>query len=85
MTRQEIAAKLAAAIAEEPRIFMAKPADSLVDSDRLGEDVGIDSVGRLYLVMAVEELFDLDVGDAEEVAEHFRTWGELLDWIEGAR
>lgn len=82
MTRSEIDQKLKAAVADEPRIFIAKGLDAVGEGDRLREDVGLDSVGLLYLVLAVEDAFDLEVGDAEEVAEHFTTWGELLAFVE---
>lgn len=82
MSRQTIETQLKEAIAREPRIFVVKDLQAVTEADRLREDVGLDSVGLLYLVLAVEEQFDLDIDDAEEVAEHFRTWGDLLTFIE---
>jgi acyl carrier protein len=82
MTRQDIHARLIAAIKDEPRIFLTKDATLLTDADRLGEDAGFDSVGLLYLVMALEDLFDLDINDAEAIAEHFGTWGDVLSFVE---
>ena len=82
MTRQDIHDRLTAAIQDEPRIFLTKAAQSLSEGDRLAEDAGFDSVGLLYLVLALEDAFDLEVDDAEEVAEHFKTWGELLSFVE---
>jgi acyl carrier protein len=70
------------AIVNEPRIFIAKAAETLGDGDRLAEDAGFDSVGLLYLVMALEDCFGLEIDDAEAVSENFRTWGELLDYVE---
>ena len=84
MTRQEIQTKLVEAIQAEPRIFLAKDATALSEGDRLGEDAGFDSVGLLYLVMALEDAFDLAIDDAEAVSEHFRTWGDLLNYVEAA-
>ena len=84
ITRQAIHDKLVAAIQAEPRIFISKDAGSLQDADRLGEDAGFDSVGLLYLVMALEDAFDLAIDDAEAVSEHFRTWGDLLNYVEAA-
>jgi acyl carrier protein len=80
--RDELAGKLMGAIEAEPRIFLAKSIREAQDAHRLREDLGLDSVGLLYLVLAIEDAFDLAVDDAEEVAEHFRTWGDLLDFIE---
>jgi acyl carrier protein len=82
MSRQDIHTKLIAAIQAEPRIFLAKDAQTLADADRLGEDAGFDSVGLLYLVMALEDSFDLEIDDAEAIAERFRTWGDVLDFVE---
>jgi acyl carrier protein len=82
MTRQDIHDRLVAAIQAEPRIFLTKDAGLLSDADRLGEDAGFDSVGLLYLVMAIEDLFDVAVDDAEAIAEHFGTWGDVLSFVE---
>lgn len=81
ITRQAIHDKLVAAIQAEPRIFIAKDAPALQDADRLGEDAGFDSVGLLYLVMAIEDGFDVAIDDAEAIAERFRTWGDVLDFV----
>ena len=80
--RADIRARLIAAIAAEPRIYVAHDLASAADGVRLGADLGIDSVGMLYIVMAMEDTFDLAVEDAEEVAEIVETWGGLLDYIE---
>lgn len=80
---QDIERKLKDAIARESRIFVVKDLGTVQPTDRLRDDVGLDSVGLLYLVLAVEEAFDLAIDDAEEVAEHFQTWGDLLAFIEG--
>jgi acyl carrier protein len=83
MDRQALVDRLKTAIREEPRIFVGKALDLVQPEDRLREDVGMDSVGLLYLVMAVEEAFDLEVEDAEDLVEHFTTWGDLITYIEG--
>jgi acyl carrier protein len=85
MSRDEIRTALVGAIKAEPRIFMQKDAEALQDGDRLAEDAGFDSVGLLYLVMAIEDAFDVDVDDAEALTEHFRTWGDVLSYVESAR
>ena len=82
MSREENERRLKEAIARESRIFVVKDLESVQEADRLREDVGLDSIGLLYLVLAVEEAFELTVDDAEEVAEHFQTWGDLLSFIE---
>jgi acyl carrier protein len=85
MTRTEIQDALVGAIRAEKRIFLQKDAVALKESDRLAEDAGFDSVGLLYLVMAIEDAFDVEVDDAEAIAEHFRTWGDVLSYVEQAK
>jgi acyl carrier protein len=82
MSRAELEQRLVAAIAAEPKIFMTRAAAA--DADRLGADLGLDSVGLLYLVMALEDAFDLEIDDAEGLAERFATWGQVLDFLETA-
>ena len=50
------------------------------ESARLVEDLGLNSVGVLYAVVAIEESFDFefeDVGFGD-----FRTYGTVVDYIE---
>ena len=79
MTRQEIKEKL------EDIIVMAMPdaaevvRGSTEESD-LNTDLGLNSVGILYLVIAIEEFFSIvfenvNVGD-------FKTVGDVVDYIE---
>jgi acyl carrier protein len=82
MTADELRDKLVSAIRNEPRIFLAKDLAGAMAGDRLREDLGLDSVGLLYLVLAIEDAFDVEVDDAEQLAECFSTWGELLRFIE---
>ncbi len=64
---------------------MATPAgdidlDVLSESSRLVDDIGLSSVGVLYIVIAIEEFFDIrfdDVGFAD-----FKTIGDVIDYIE---
>lgn len=80
--RDERRGRLVAAVKAEPRIFMTRDLALAADGDRLGADLGLDSVGLLYLVMAIEEAFDAEVDDAEDLAERFATWGQVLDYVE---
>ncbi|MDB5095635.1 MAG: hypothetical protein JWM80_56 [Cyanobacteria bacterium RYN_339] len=80
--REELAGRLVEAIRGEPRIFMTRAAAA--DGDRLGADLGLDSVGMLYLVMALEDAFALEIDDAEDLADRFATWGQVLDFLEAA-
>ena len=54
--------------------------EATTESSRLIEDVGLNSVGMLYLVIVLEESFQIkfeDVGTAT-----FATIGEVIDYIE---
>lgn len=79
MSRIEIKEKLADVMK------MAAPAglvdfDNLSEQSRLVEDIGLSSVGILYIVIAIEEFFDIrfdDVGFAD-----FKTISDVVDYIE---
>ena len=79
MSRNEIRAKLADVIQ------LAMPGTplngaSLGDSASLVGDLGLSSVGILYVVIAIEEFFNIrfdDVGFAD-----FKTVGDVIDYIE---
>ena len=51
------------------------------DMALLGEDSGIDSVGVLRLVMALEKEFDIVIGDADITPANLRTLSALVDLI----
>ena len=54
--------------------------ESTTEESRLIEDVGLNSVGMLYLVIVLEESFQIkfeDVGTAT-----FQTIGNVIDYIE---
>ena len=79
MSRNEIKAKLADVM------HMAMPSLQLNDSDfseslNLVTDIGLSSVGVLYVVIAIEEFFSIrfnNVGFAD-----FKTVGDVIDFIE---
>lgn len=53
---------------------------SLSEQSNLVTDLGLSSVGVLYVVIAIEEFFDIrfdDVGFAD-----FKTVGDVIDYIE---
>ena len=53
---------------------------ALTEQSRLVDDIGLSSVGVLYIVIAIEEFFDMrfdDVGFAD-----FKTLGDVVDYIE---
>ena len=80
MSRTEIKEKLFDVIC------MAMPGidvenSQLDESSNLVNDVGLSSVGVLYVVIAIEEFFNIrfdNVGFAD-----FKTIGDVIDYIEG--
>lgn len=79
MTRQEIKNKLA----EIMKLAMpnAEITDETVkESVSLADDLGLSSVGVLYVVIGIEEMFGIrfdDVGFSD-----FSTLGDVMDYIE---
>ena len=79
MTREEIKEKLA------DIMLMAMPdaGDTIKnyteDSD-LNTDLGLNSIGMLYLVIAIEEFFSLSFENAD--FGDFKTVGNVIDYIE---
>ena len=79
MSRNDIRAKLTDVMQ------MAMPgsqldADTLTENASLVNDLGLSSVGVLYVVIAIEEFFNIrfdDVGFAD-----FKTVGDVIDYIE---
>ena len=78
MSRNEIKAKLADVMR------MAMPSleieDDFSDSLNLSTDIGLSSVGVLYVVIAIEEFFSIrfdNVGFAD-----FKTVGDVVNYIE---
>jgi len=59
--------------------------EEIVDSGDivlLGENSGIDSVGVLRLVMAVEKEFDIVIGDADMTPDNLQTLKGLVSLIQ---
>ena len=79
MTREEIKEKLK----EVLKMAMGETADTLIkcsEEDRLNEDLGLNSVGILYVVVAIEEFFDIQfqgVGFGD-----FKTVKDVAEFIE---
>ena len=79
MSRNEIKAKLAEVMK------MAMPSldvegGNITEESNLTTDIGLSSVGVLYIVIAIEEFFDIrfdDVGFAD-----FKNIGDVIDYIE---
>ncbi len=77
MSRTEIIEKLADIL----QMVMGSDTPASLDEDaRLVEDLGMNSVGVLYIVVGIEEMFNIrfdDVGFAD-----FKTIGAVIDYIE---
>ncbi len=79
MSREEIKEKLK----EVLKMAMGSSADALIkcsEEDRLNEDLGLNSVGILYVVVAIEEFFGVEfsgVGFGD-----FKTVKDVIDYIE---
>ena len=56
--------------------------NSLTEDSRLIEDVGLSSVSMLYLVIAIEEKFEIEFGDLG--VEDFKTVKDTIDYIENS-
>jgi len=79
ITRNEIKAKLAD-VMNMAMPNLALDVEKLSESSGLTTDVGLTSVGVLYVVIAIEEFFNIrfdNVGFGD-----FKTVGDVLDYIE---
>ena len=77
MNRQEIIEKLkeiAELTVQDPAIL----ANMTEDSD-LNTDLGLSSVGLLYIVIAIEEMFNIRMDDVS--FGDFKTVGDVVDYI----
>ncbi len=54
-------------------------AKTITEDSRLVEDIGLASVSLLYLVIAIEEKFEVDFGDLG--VEDFKTVKQTIDYI----
>lgn len=55
--------------------------DSLTMETSLKEDLDADSLDAVEVIMALEEVFDIEIPD--EDAENFKTIGDIVEYIEG--
>ena len=73
----EIAEKIKGMLVERLRI----PADELeYDSERFGEDIGLDSIDSIEIVVGIENLFGVDLSGASK--EDFRSIETLTAYVE---
>ena len=55
-------------------------ADQLSESSDIRCDLGVDSIGMIYMAVSIEKVFGIDMGDVS--AGTFKTVGEVIDYIE---
>ena len=82
MTRVEIAEKL------KEILLLAMPdskelVDSCTEESNLHTDLGLNSVGLLYLVIAIEEFFAISFDDQN--FNDFKTVSDVIDYIARAQ
>lgn len=75
MTREEIENKVKLIINEE--LDLNKEINS--DTD-LANDLGVDSLDRIYIIMKLEDEFDIDILDQD--AEKFTKFGDIINYLE---
>ena len=81
MNRQEIFEKLkeiAELTVQDPSVL-----DRMTEASDLNTDLGLSSVGMLYIVIAIEEMFNLRMEDVS--FGDFKTVGDVVDYIENKR
>ena len=54
--------------------------DNITEESVIMTDLGVDSVGLIYLAIAVEKTFDVDMSDV--TINTFKTIGDVIDFIE---
>lgn len=82
LDRRALWARLASVLEAEPRLQLGQAWASAQEGDRLAEDLGVDSVGQLYLVLTLVEGLGLAVDDPEPIADGLKTIAQVLDWAE---
>lgn len=55
--------------------------DEVTEESKLSSDIGLTSVAILYMVIAIEETFDIRFDGAG--VNDFETLGQVVDYIEG--
>ena len=78
MTPEEIFSTLQTLIAEQ----FAIDADEITMASSFTDDLGADSVDLVELVMAMEEEFDLDEIQEDDLAQ-FKTVGDCVKFLSG--
>lgn len=79
LSRDEIIAKLRTILINADEKYAAM-ADSIDVDSSLANDLGLTSIGMLYLVIVIENTFSIQF---ENVGiDDFKTFGDMVDYIE---
>ena len=79
MNRKEILDKLKEIVASVKDIAVEE-LDFVTDETTIKDDLGLNSIGVLYVVVAIENKFDITMQDAD--VGQFVTVGNVVDFIE---
>jgi acyl carrier protein len=80
MDRSEIKAKLQDILVMALGADAEKTLKDCTDDSNLTTDLGLNSVGILYVVIGIEELFSMSFGEVSFA--DFQTVGDVIDYIE---
>ncbi len=75
ISRQKVLAEVKQIVSDELGVAL----ETIREDHRLEEDLGCDSLGRVEIMMEVEEHFDINVSD--EVSEDIVTVGQMVDGV----
>ena len=78
MNREEIIAKLS----EIFKLVVNRNADlsKLTEDSKIRDDLGVNSVGAIYMAISIEEVFGVDVSEVS--FNTFNTVRDVIDYIE---
>ena len=79
MSREQIIEKLSDIF----KLVVNRNADlsKMSEESKIREDLGVNSVGAIYMAIAIEEVFGVDVSDVS--FNTFKTVKDVIDYIEG--
>jgi acyl carrier protein len=68
-------------LAAELEVDLRRYGASTSDTPLLGRGIGLDSIDALTLVTALENRFDIEVGDDDLTVDLFKTVGTLAEYV----
>src|SRR6266576_2144105 len=77
-SKEQIIAEVKKILVDE--LFVEIPMDKIKESDSLGADIGLDSVGQIEFVSIIEERYGLKI-DLKASAAELKTIGATADYI----